>query len=223
MTDELTKITGPAVREAAALPRRVVVVLGALLAVFLLCAAAVAWVLVSQHDKINDLSAQASANTTAAQQLAEQVKTLGAVPVATPAAGPAGAAGATGPAGVAGATGQQGPPGPAGPPGGTGPPGATGATGAAGTRGDTGTPGKDGATGAAGQDGAAGTAGPAGPAGPQGATGPAGAPGADGQDGQPPYGWTYTDELGVKHTCTRSADFDPSAPTYTCSATSTGG
>lgn len=55
--------------------------------------------------------------------------------------------------------------------------------------------------------------------GPAGANGADGAPGAD---GQPPLSWTfpYTDELGktTTYTCTRSDPFDPSAPTYTCSA-----
>lgn len=61
--------------------------------------------------------------------------------------------------------------------------------------------------------------GPAGPAGPSGADGPSGPPGPTGPSGapgKPPAGWTYTDRLGLQHTCTRS-NTDDSAPTYNCS------
>lgn len=48
--------------------------------------------------------------------------------------------------------------------------------------------------------------------------GPAGqdATGAPGADGQPPLSWTYTDALSIEHTCRRTEDFNPGAPTYTC-------
>ena len=83
-----------------------------------------------------------------------------------------------------------------------------------------------------------GEAGAAGPAGPPGASvpgtpgspgesivgpqGPKGDPGESitgppGADGQPPFSWTYTDMLGVSHTCARTDPFDASAPTYNCS------
>lgn len=55
-----------------------------------------------------------------------------------------------------------------------------------------------GATGATGQTGATGAAGPSGPAGP------------------PVAGWTFTDALGMRHTCTRDAGSPDSAATYTC-------
>lgn len=81
----------------------------------------------------------------------------------------------------------------------------------------------EGPPGVDGTDGVNGTDGATGPQGPQGDTGPAGQAGADGTngtngaDGQPPVSWTYTDDLGITHTCTRTDPFDPTAPTYTCS------
>lgn len=78
----------------------------------------------------------------------------------------------------------------------------------------------DGTTVDAGQAvGPAGQTGPVGPAGATGPTGPAGPAGANGADGQPPYSWTYTDELGTEYYCTRTQSFDPAHPTYTCSTT----
>ncbi|MEO7260245.1 MAG: hypothetical protein ABI047_03145 [Jatrophihabitantaceae bacterium] len=61
----------------------------------------------------------------------------------------------------------------------------------------------------------------AGPAGADGrdATGAPGSPGpsgASGGPGQPPVSWTYTDALGVDHTCSRTDPFDAAAPTYRC-------
>lgn len=82
-----------------------------------------------------------------------------------------------------------------------GPPGPAGVSGAVGSSG------QDGATGAAGQDGA---------------TGPQGSPGMNGVDGQPPLSWTYTDELGISQTCSRTDPFDPTAPTYSCAPTPQG-
>lgn len=114
--------------------------------------------------------------------------------------------------------------------------GPAGPTGKNGT-GEPGQAGASGATGAAGASGAAGTDGQnatsdqvavavadyctahgecAGQQGSQGPSGENGGQGAAGQDGQPPVSWTYTDSLGMQHTCVRSTDFQPSAPTYTC-------
>lgn len=56
----------------------------------------------------------------------------------------------------------------------------------------------------------------AGPVGADGPSGPPGPTGATGPPGSPPAGWTYSDALGVQHTCTRNND-DDSSPTYNCS------
>lgn len=90
-----------------------------------------------------------------------------------------------------------GPPGPQGPPGPRGTPGAPG-------------------VGHPGQPGAAGKDGSPGPPGPAGADGKDGTDGKDGADGKPPQSWTWTDTLGVTHTCTRKDGTDD-APTYSCS------
>lgn len=74
--------------------------------------------------------------------------------------------------------------------------------------GPTGLPGTNGVSGA---DGATGPPGATGPQGDTGATGPAGV------DGEPPVSWTYTDDLGIQHSCSRTDPFDASAPTYICS------
>lgn len=71
-----------------------------------------------------------------------------------------------------------------------------------------------GTTGAAGANGADSTV--AGPKGDTGDQGPAGAPGTNGTNGEPPASWTYSDMLGVSHTCARDDPFDPTAPTYNC-------
>lgn len=70
-----------------------------------------------------------------------------------------------------------------------GPAGATGAQGIAGVNGANGTNGADGKTGP---------------------TGPSGLP------GPPVAGWTFTDALGMQHTCTRNAGSPDNAATYTC-------
>lgn len=189
MTDDaLDKLAEPAARKAAALPRWLVAVLAALLAVFVLCAAGATWVLVSQHSQIAALDAHAYQSDSDARKLAEQVKGLGAVPVVEPSAGPAGTPGA---AGATGATGPQGIPGQKGDPGATGPLGPSGPTGQPGVPGVSGQDGVPGVDGAHGQDGAAG---PAGPAGPQGEPGPAGPQGPQGEQGPPgptcPDGYT---------------------------------
>lgn len=192
MNDKLArKVVQPAVDRAVAEgPRRwpVWLVLGLAAA----GAVIVAWVMVNQYARINALSEQsartsavAAENSTAAHQLADQVRALGAVPVAQPAAGPAGQTGAQGPAG---------PPGPQGPPGVPGPKGDTGSVGPSGAQGAPGTDGQNGAPGAAGSDGTDGATGPAGPAGPQGEPGPAGPQGPPGEQSPPgpscPPGYT---------------------------------
>jgi hypothetical protein len=122
-----------------------------------------------QGDAITSLRAQADRAVSAAQQLADQVRSMGGQPVVQPPApgaqGPAGAAGAQGPQGVSGPTGPSGPPGPTGP------------SGAPGAGGDTGPAGSDGAAGADGAPGPQGPAGPTGPQGPQGPKGDTGQPG----------------------------------------------
>jgi hypothetical protein len=80
-------------------------------------------------------------------------------------------------------------------------------------QGPMGLDGLNGTNGTNGVDGTNGADGSPGPQGPQGDTGPTGAAGAD---GQPPFSWTYTDALGMQHTCTRDDPFDAAAPTYTC-------
>lgn len=107
-----------------------------------------------------------------AEQLADQVRGLGEVPVVEPTSGTAGKTGPMGPAGPAG------PRGPAGAPGADGKDGANGKTGATGADGSDGTSGNDGA------DGTQGEPGPAGPPGADGADGTNGADGANGKDGR---------------------------------------
>lgn len=141
--------------------------------------------------------------------LARQVESLGETPVA----GPPGSRGEPGEAGV----GEQGPPGPTGP---RGPSGKAAPT-------ITPSPGPSGPAGPAGPIGPAGAdstvPGPTGPTGPAGqdATGAPGQDGTDGQDGSPPAEWTYVDEDGNEHRCTRVDDFDPDNPRYQCTQTST--
>lgn len=159
------------------------------------------------------LERQQSIAATAAQQLAAQIRGMGATPVVAapaPIVGPAGAPGPAGQNGVSGgegATGRQGVPGPSGAPGPTGPTGPTGAVGG---------PGGDGQPGAAGGAGPAGAAGPAGPQGDPGPTGP------QGSAGSPPAGWSWTDpQSGASFQCARDAGSTDDSPTYTCSSTTT--
>jgi hypothetical protein len=141
--------------------------------------------------------------------LATQVEELGGTPVA----GPPGSRGEPGKT-VVGASGPPGPPGPAGPsgkpaptitpsPGPQGPPGPVGPSGEPGA--DSTIPGPAGPTGPPGQD----------------ATGAPGQDGTDGKDGAPPSEWTYTDQDGNTFRCTPVDDFDPDAPRYRCTQTST--
>lgn len=74
-----------------------------------------------------------------------------------------------------------------------------------------------------GEDGTDGTDGAAGAdsttPGPVGATGADSiVPGPTGPTGEPPASWAYTDPAGVRYDCTRTAPFDPAAPTYQCAA-----
>ncbi|WP_211246647.1 hypothetical protein [Amycolatopsis taiwanensis] len=210
MTDPIERaIVQPAARSARdSRSHRLIYVAGALLVLGIIGLAVLWW---GQHQQIAQLRADGNTTASQAQQLAQQVRSLGGTPVVEPPVpGPQGPQGEPGAAGAAGAPGPQGPPGPvgvAGPPGPAGPSGAPGASGR---------DGKDGATGPAGPSGAQGPAGPAGPQGPQGPPGPPGPAGASGAPGQPPSGWTATYPDGSTETCTRSSNFDPSAPTYTC-------
>lgn len=154
--------------------------------------------LIYQYAQSQQLRQQLGDVTSGESALFSQVRALGATPVTSPpvvVTGVQGIPGLQGPAGVAGAQGLPGPSGPAGPAGATGPTGPTGLTGAAGV---------NGAAGASGQPGAAGPSGPQGP------------PGQSGTNGQPPYEWTATYPDGSTETCTRAANFDPSAPRYSC-------
>ncbi|MFB9925984.1 hypothetical protein ACFORO_12605 [Amycolatopsis halotolerans] len=173
-----------------------------------------------QSSEIGGLRDTGNATASQAQQLAQQVRSLGGTPVVTPPApGPSGPQGATGAEGRQGPPGPSGPSGPPGTPGANGAPGSTGATGTPGTPGTAGAAGTNGLNGSAGKDGAPGPAGPSGspgPPGPAGPSGPQGATGNDGQPGQPPSGWTTTYPGGVTETCSRAANFDPSNPRYTC-------
>lgn len=132
--------------------------------------ATIAWIVLAIQGMNHDLRAKDSDIAA----LAQQVKGLGATPVAGPSGvrGKDGAAGARGPKGDTGATGPAGAPGPSGSPGKTGKPGSAGATGS---------PGAVGPTGPAGPAGPQGVPGDPGPAGPQGEQGPAGQDGKDGQ------------------------------------------
>jgi hypothetical protein len=139
--------------------------------VALVTAAAIAWLVVSvahQTDRTDQKAAAAERQAdraeksaavaiAAANDLAEQVRSLGGEPVVEPSdlpqVGPQGDIGPQGPAGATGATGPRGPRGPKGVP---GPAGATGA------KGDPGPAGQDGKDGTDGTDGADGAAGPAG-------------------------------------------------------------
>lgn len=96
--------------------------------------------------------------------LAQQVRSLGGVPVTGP-RGSDGKDGRNGLDGRDGSTGPSGPPGPSGSPGPAGPPGEPGTAGIQGAPGVAGSPGPEGV---AGPPGPAGIPGPQGPAGPQG-------------------------------------------------------
>ena len=77
-----------------------------------------------------------------------------------------------------------------------------------GPAGASGTPGRDGQDGADGEPG------------PQGETGPQGPPGDPGADGQPPRGWVTTRADGSEEACTRDTGSPDSDPTYSCETTS---
>jgi hypothetical protein len=151
----------------------------------------------------------AQANQAALATANARLLQVGAKPVPTPTS-------------TLGARGAPGPPGPSGPSGPPGPSGASGSPGARGAHGPSGAPEAAGADGQNGAQGPQGVPGPSGPPGPSGAAGKDGTNGQDGrdgtngQDGQPPVSWTFTD--GVQTwTCTRVDDFDPAAPSYSCS------
>lgn len=163
------------------------------------------------------LSHELRTANTARDALAHQIEGLGEKPIA----GPPGSRGEPGRSvtGPSGPPGSPGPTGPAGSPGpaGTGKPGPSGPPGADSTApGPTGPPGQD-ATGAPGRDGVDGANGKDGAPGQDGQPG---RDGADGTDGKPPAGWTYTDAKGVTYACTPVDGFDPDAPRYTCTPTS---
>lgn len=157
------------------------------------------------HSQVGTLASQQQAAAEAGQQLATQVRQLGATPVVQPPGPVAGLAGAQGPAGQNGVNGIGIP----GPPGSPGLPGPTGPSGGPGPTGVPGGAGAPGAAGSPGQDGQAGAPGPAGQAGPQGQPGPA---------GSPPAGWSWQDPSGTTFQCTRDTGSPNDAPTYTCTS-----
>ncbi|QGZ53381.1 collagen-like protein (plasmid) [Streptomyces sp. QHH-9511] len=187
--------------------------------------AAILWARIDTADrKAADLAAEADLRGNAVSTLATDVRKLrtqleseGKTPVAPDptaaiddlpdrAAVPVPIPGAKGEKGDKGDPGEPGAPAPSPSPGATGRPGADGADGADGEPGRDGVdgePGRDGVDGVDGQDGRDGTN------------------GADGKDGQPPAGWRYTDPQGVTYTCRPVDDFDPNAPYYACTVTST--
>jgi hypothetical protein len=158
--------------------------------------------------RITTLGAELSASNSARDQLAQQVQSLGATPVA----GPPGSRGVPGQS-ITGPAGPQGPAGPVGAAGKDAPtPNVTAiAAEAAGLVHPS--PGPTGPRGVQGIPGPASTV--SGPAGAPGATGPTGAA------GQPPTGWTYTDPSGNTYDCERAPNFDPSAPRYVCTQSGT--
>lgn len=140
---------------------------------------------------------EADHSASVANRLAEQVRSLGATPVATPPATPR--------AGSPGSTGPQGPPGPAGPSGSPGARGAQGHPGPVGPAGNSGTNGTNGETGAKGETGPTGATGPTGEPGPIGPTGPAGYPSSFTGNG-----FTCTDPDGDhNYDCTREGGILP--------------
>ena len=168
-----------------------------------------AWIVLSIQTMAQD-GKQKDADIAA---LSQQVRGLGATPVAGPSGSP-------GKAGAAGDRGSRGPRGSTGPAGASGKPAPT----------LTPSPGASGASGAPGKPGADSTVpGPPGPsstvAGPSGPPGPAGNNGTDGKDGsngKPPASWTFT-YLGVTYTCRPVDNFDPDNPKYDCQPDQPGG
>jgi hypothetical protein len=149
-------------------------------------------------DRIDSLELQADANAQSAQVLARQVEQLGGTPAVQPPQ-----------------PGQRGEPGAEGLPGRDGKDGEDGVTPACvsepaqcrGATGDAGASGADGVDGQSGKDGA---------------DGKDGRDGVDGTSGQPPASWTWTDAAGREQTCTRNPESPDTAPTYSCTAPSTG-
>jgi hypothetical protein len=113
------------------------------------------------------------------------------------------------------------------------PPGIPGPEGQSGRDGTNGRDGRDGVTppcvseppqcrGADGEPGEPGEAGPSGQGGQNGQDGTPGKDGTDGVDGQPPASWSWVDGDGRTQSCTRNAGTPDTAPTYTCTAPSSG-
>jgi hypothetical protein len=150
------------------------------------------------YGSVSDLTEEANDNARAAQTLARQVEGLGGTPAVQPPV-----------------PGERGVPGEPGPPGRDGRDGVTPTcvsepSQCRGEPGEPGPPGRDGVDGRAGQDGT------------NGSDGQPGQPGRDGVDGRPPASWTWVDGDGRTQSCTRDEGSPDSAPTYTCTAPSTG-
>lgn len=167
-----------------------------------------------QHGQITQLRADGNTTASQAQQLANQVRSLGGTPVVEPASpGPSGPVGANGTNGTNGTNGRDGRDGQS-PPCLSTPQQCQGVNGA---NGQNGVDGKDGQAGTNGKDGVNGKDGA------NGKDGLNGQPGIDGKDGQPPSGWTTTYPDGSTETCQRAANFDPASPQYECTVQPAGG
>ncbi|MGZ3140789.1 hypothetical protein ACVDFE_02050 [Lentzea chajnantorensis] len=163
--------------------------------------AGLVWLAIANISHTNEISAldqQQRAAAEAAQTLAGQVRELGGTPAVQPPA--------------PGERGEQ------------GTPGRDGVNGRDGTNGVTpacvfessqcrGESGRDGQNGADGKDGKDGT---------NGVDGKDGLDGQPGRDGVPPAGWSWVDGDGRTQSCARDAGSPDTAPTYTCTAASTG-
>lgn len=154
-------LTRPALRARDGFGHRLLIALVVVTLIGVLALAGVLVVLLqrggTQDQRIAEQGSAIRSLTASATDLSDQIRSLGAVPVVTPAeisgpagqAGQMGATGATGPAGAGGADSTV--PGPVGPTGPAGPAGPAGQDGAAGADGAPGQPGADGATGEAGR------------------------------------------------------------------------
>lgn len=173
------------------------VVVGLLLVVTTALAVVLALALVQAGDALERRDAMVDRLSANSDVLRAQVQRAGETPAAPPADVVTGREGNPGAPGVAGLPGRA---------------GRDGRDGAPGGSGLAGQPGKDGRDG----QGAPGPAGPPGTPGRDGQNGEPGEDGAPGRDGEPPASWTWTDDLGATHVCTRDEGSPQSAPTYTC-------
>lgn len=176
------------------------VLLGVILVALVITGGAV----MTLYGSVEDLTTEADDNARVAQTLARQVEGLGGTPaVQPPVPGERGAPGEQGSQGVPGRDGRDG----------TTPACLSEPPQCRGSSGEPGPPGTNGVDGQPGQPGQNGT---------NGLDGQQGKDGRDGVDGQPPASWTWIDGEGRTQSCTRDAGSPDAAPTYTCTAPSTG-